>query len=186
MKKILLILITIIMISSCKKQDDTFFNISIISTNPTSLQEFQENIVVEIEFEHSKGFMGFYDPDYLSLEVKDSRLQNADYYHLIPLIPPDNELAIQGIIKLEIDSMQEELKILLIPKDPNDNKNIILEIRSGTGGDEAALFAADLYRMYVMYAEKQNLKMEIVNLSKFGGNKVIPIIQLRSSMFFHY
>ena len=48
--------------------------------------------------------MGFYDPDYLSLEVKDSRLLNADYYHLIPLNPPDNELEIKGIIKLEIDA----------------------------------------------------------------------------------
>ena len=72
-------------------------------------------------------------------------------------------------IKLQIDSMQEELKILLIPKDPNDNKNIILEIRSGTGGDEAALFAADLYRMYVMYAEKQNLKMEIMSIHENEG-----------------
>ena len=72
-------------------------------------------------------------------------------------------------IKLKIESMQEELKILLIPKDPNDNKNIILEIRSGTGGDEAALFAADLYRMYVMYAEKQNLKMEIMSLHENEG-----------------
>ena len=104
MKKILFILLSILLISSCKKEDNFLFNISLLSTSPTSLQEFQENIVVEIEFEHSKGFMGFYDPDYLSLEVKDSRLANADYYHLIPLNPPDNELEIKGIIKLEIDA----------------------------------------------------------------------------------
>tara|TARA_B100001094_G_C17952211_1_gene681137 strand:- start:436 stop:825 length:390 start_codon:yes stop_codon:yes gene_type:complete len=90
--------------SSCKKEDDSLFNISLLSTSPISLQEFQENIIVEIEFEHSEGFMGFYDPDYLSLEVKDSRLTNADYYHLIPLNPPDNELEIKGIIQLEIDA----------------------------------------------------------------------------------
>ncbi len=72
-------------------------------------------------------------------------------------------------IKLDIDQIQEELKILLIPKDPNDDKNIILEIRSGTGGDEAALFAADLYRMYVMYAEKQNLKMEVLSFNENEG-----------------
>ena len=82
----------------------SLFNISLLSTSPISLQEFQENIIVEIEFEHSEGFMGFYDPDYLSLEVKDSRLTNADYYHLIPLNPPDNELEIKGIIQLEIDA----------------------------------------------------------------------------------
>ena len=104
MKKILFILLSVLIISSCKKEDDSLFNISLLSTSPISLQEFQENIIVEIEYEHSKGFMGFYDPDYLSLEVKDSRLVNADYYHLIPLNPPDNELEIKGIIKLEIDA----------------------------------------------------------------------------------
>ena len=104
MKKTLFILLSVLIISSCKKEDDSLFNISLLSTSPISLQEFQENIIVEIEYEHSKGFMGFYDPDYLSLEVKDSRLSNADYYHLIPLNPPDYELEIKGIIKLEIDA----------------------------------------------------------------------------------
>ncbi len=104
MKKILFISLLVFIISSCKKEDDSLFNISLLSTSPISLQEFQENIIVEIEFEHSEGFMGFYDPDYLSLEVKDSRLTNADYYHLIPLNPPDNELEIKGIIQLEIDA----------------------------------------------------------------------------------
>ena len=104
MKKILYILLFISLISSCEKEDDYLFNISLLNTSPTSMQEFQENILVEIEYEHSKGFMGFYDPDYLSLEVKDSRLLNADYYHLIPLNPPNNELEIKGIIRLEIDS----------------------------------------------------------------------------------
>ena len=104
MKRILFILLSVLIISSCEKEDDSLFNISLLSTSPISLQEFQENIIVEIEYEHFKGFMGFYDPDYLSLEVKDSRLSNADYYHLIPLNPPDNELSIKGIIQLEIDA----------------------------------------------------------------------------------
>ena len=104
MKKILFVSLLVFIISSCKKEDDSLFNVSLLSTSPISLQEFQENIIVEIEFEHSEGFMGFYDPDYLSLEVKDSRLTNADYYHLIPLNPPDNELEIKGIIQLEIDA----------------------------------------------------------------------------------
>ncbi len=104
MKKILFVSLLVFIISSCKKEDNSLFNISLLSTSPISLQEFQENIIVEIEFEHSEGFMGFYDPDYLSLEVKDSRLTNADYYHLIPLNPPDNELEIKGIIQLEIDA----------------------------------------------------------------------------------
>ena len=104
MKKILFVSLLVFIISSCKKEDDSLFYISLLTTSPISLQEFQENIIVKIEFEHSEGFMGFYDPDYLSLEVKDSRLTNADYYHLIPLNPPDNELEIKGIIQLEIDA----------------------------------------------------------------------------------
>ena len=60
--------------------------------------------MVELEYEHSQGFIGFYDPDFLSLSVRDSRLSSPDYYHLIPLNPPDNELIIQGAIILEIDA----------------------------------------------------------------------------------
>jgi len=77
-------------------------------------------------------------------------------------------------IKTDIEHLGSELKILLIPKDPNDDKNTILEIRSGTGGDEAALFAADLYRMYMMYSEKQNLNTEILSFheNEGGGNGV--------------
>ena len=104
MRKIIFISLCLLIINSCKKKDDMFFNIVLLDTSPTSIQEFQENIVVEIEFEHSQGFLGFYDPDYLSLEVKDSRLNNPDYYHLIPLSPPDSELSIRGIINIEIDS----------------------------------------------------------------------------------
>ena len=64
--------------------------------------------------------------------------------------------------------LEQELKILLLPKDPNDDKNIMLEIRAGAGGDEAALFAAELYRMYIHYAESLNWKTEIISLSENG------------------
>ena len=64
--------------------------------------------------------------------------------------------------------LEQELKILLLPKDPNDDKNIMLEIRAGAGGDEAALFAAELYRMYVHYAESQNWKVEMINVNENG------------------
>ncbi len=70
--------------------------------------------------------------------------------------------------KENIERIEEELKILLLPKDPNDDKNVIVEIRGGAGGDEAALFAADLYRMYTMYAESKRWKTEIMNLSEIG------------------
>lgn len=66
------------------------------------------------------------------------------------------------------EELEQEIKILLLPKDPNDDKNIMLEIRAGAGGDEAALFAAELYRMYVHYAESQNWKVEMINVNENG------------------
>lgn len=70
--------------------------------------------------------------------------------------------------KQNIAKIEEELKILLLPKDPNDEKNVIVEIRQGAGGDEAALFAAELYRMYVMYAERNRWKVETLNINENG------------------
>jgi peptide chain release factor 1 len=70
--------------------------------------------------------------------------------------------------KKKIEQLEQELKILLLPKDPNDDKNIILEIRAGAGGDEAALFASELYRMYVNYAEAQRWKVELISVNENG------------------
>lgn len=70
--------------------------------------------------------------------------------------------------KENIATIEEELKILLLPKDPNDDKNVMVEIRGGAGGDEAALFAGDLFRMYSMYADAQRWKTEVLNLSEIG------------------
>ena len=80
------------------------------------------------------------------------------------------EIAREELPSLEIEKakLEGELKILLLPKDPNDDKNLILEIRAGTGGDEAALFASDLYRIYIRYAERRNWKYKIMNSSDTG------------------
>lgn len=67
-----------------------------------------------------------------------------------------------------LQTYEEELKLLLLPKDPNDHKNVIVEIRGGAGGDEAALFAGVLFRMYVRYAERNNWKVEIMNTNEIG------------------
>jgi len=71
-------------------------------------------------------------------------------------------------VQQRVEEIEEELKILLLPKDPNDNKNAIVEIRAGTGGDEAALFAGDLYRMYLKYAEAKTWKMEELSSNTIG------------------
>ena len=70
--------------------------------------------------------------------------------------------------KARIEELEKELKILLLPKDPNDDKNVIVEIRAGAGGDEAALFAAEIYRMYVHYAETKNWKIELLECEEIG------------------
>ena len=66
------------------------------------------------------------------------------------------------------EELEQEMKILLLPKDPNDEKNVIVEIRAGAGGDEAALFAAEIYRMYVHYAEGRRWKVETMNADEIG------------------
>ena len=71
-------------------------------------------------------------------------------------------------IEAKLPAAEEELKVLLIPKDPNDEKNVILEIRAGTGGDEATLFAAEILRMYARYAERQGWKMDVMEASDNG------------------
>ena len=70
--------------------------------------------------------------------------------------------------KKRVEELEQELKILLLPKDPNDEKNVIVEIRAGAGGDEAALFAAEIYRMYMHYAENQRWKVELVECEEIG------------------
>ncbi|MBE5868689.1 MAG: peptide chain release factor 1 [Lachnospiraceae bacterium] len=70
--------------------------------------------------------------------------------------------------KKRVEELEQELKILLLPKDPNDDKNVIVEIRAGAGGDEAALFAAEIYRMYVHYAEGRRWRVETMNVDEIG------------------
>ena len=92
------------------------------------------------------------------------------------------DVEMEELIKSDLEELEEKqaklkehLKILLLPKDPNDEKSVIVEIRAGTGGEEAALFAGDLFRMYSRYAEKQGWKAEIIdsNPTELGGYKEI-------------
>lgn len=88
------------------------------------------------------------------------------------------ELAQEEIKSLSerIPALEQEIKLMLIPKDPRDNKNVILEIRAGTGGDEAGLFAADLFRMYSKYAEAKRWKVEIMDSSPTGIGGIKEVI----------
>ena len=95
----------------------------------------------------------------------------------------DNDEELKELVKEEINDLknaltlqEEKLKILLIPKDPNDSKNIILEIRSGTGGDEAALFAGNLYRMYLRFSERNSWKSELMSINDNEGGGIKEVI----------
>jgi peptide chain release factor 1 len=93
----------------------------------------------------------------------------------------DKELSVMAELELSElaerrDKLEEEIKILLLPKDPNDNKNIIMEIRAGTGGEEAALFAGNLFRMYTRYAEIKGWHYELVDISNTGLGGIKEVV----------
>ena len=88
------------------------------------------------------------------------------------------QIAQEELIDLQAkkEKLEEKIKVLLLPKDPNDNKNLILEIRAGTGGDEAALFASDLFRIYIRYVERKNWKYKVLDSSDTGIGGVKEVI----------
>jgi peptide chain release factor 1 len=107
-------------------------------------------------------------------ERKKIAAELAGAQELLDTLPPSDELrpiAQQELESLRArrDAVEEEIRLLLLPKDPNDGKNVVLEIRAGTGGDEAALFAEELFRMYVRYSEGRGWKVEVIDRSDSGG-----------------
>ncbi len=106
--------------------------------------------------------------------------QDAEAARELMSDPDFKELAQEELeqSKAEMERLEGELKLLLLPRDPNDSRNVIMEIRGGAGGEEAALFAADLYRMYSMYADRRGWKTDIVNLNEteLGGIKEISFL----------
>ena len=110
---------------------------------------------------------------------------NQDIEDSLMMLDEENDPDMREMLKEELNSaktrvseLEEELKILLLPKDPNDDKNVIVEIRAGAGGDEAALFAAEIYRMYQHYAETKNWKTEIMECDDtgIGGMKSVTFM----------
>ena len=114
-------------------------------------------------------------------EYKKAKTELADAKEILEEGDEEmRELAKMEIGELEetIENQEEELKILLLPKDPNDEKNVILEVRAGTGGEEAALFGADLLRMYTRYAERNRWKTELIDINDTGMGGIKEAIML--------
>lgn len=141
----------------------------------------QPDIVTDME-KYGKLNKEYKDLEKIVVKYKEyteakSNLDNAKEVLSNEKDPEFREMAKVEIDELEpqIEKLEEELKIMLIPKDPNDSKNVILEIRAGTGGDEASIFAGDLFRMYKSYAEDQNWTFSVLNFSEgsAGGYKEI-------------
>lgn len=120
-----------------------------------------EDIVLKFR-EYKKVKQAMTEADELMQDPEMKELAEAEYYEAKESLP----------------KIEEELKILLIPKDPDDDKNIMCEIRAGAGGEEAALFAGTLFRMYTMYAEKRHWKLEVLNENEtgLGGYKEISFM----------
>jgi peptide chain release factor 1 len=108
-------------------------------------------------------------------KYEEYRKAKADLADAKEIVENESDEELRDLAKMEVSELEEsiekledELKVLLLPKDPNDEKNVILEIRAGTGGDEAALFGADLLRMYTRYAERHRWKTELMDLNDTG------------------
>jgi peptide chain release factor 1 len=106
---------------------------------------------------------------------KEYKQQNQNIEDSLAMLEEETDEEMRELAKEElndskarVEELEQELKILLLPKDPNDDKNVIVEIRAGAGGDEAALFAAEIYRMYVHYAESQRWKVETMDVEEIG------------------
>jgi len=108
-------------------------------------------------------------------KARKYRQAMKSYEEARALLDSEQEAELKSLAEMElaelgpqIENLESEIKALLIPKDPRDDKNVFVEIRAGAGGDEAALFAADLFRMYARYADRQNWKSEILSESAIG------------------
>ena len=122
-------------------------------------------------------------------EIEEVVEKYREYKNLVKTIEDLKEMLndkeMHDLAQMELDeardkmpNIEEELKFLLVPKDPNDDKNVIVEIRGGAGGEESSLFAGDLFRMYTMYAERKRWKMEVLNLNEteLGGIKEVTFM----------
>jgi peptide chain release factor 1 len=136
-----------------------------VATDPARLQEYGRE---RAELEEVVGA-------WLDLKRTDAQIEEAE---LLTADPEMAELAADELRELRErrDALTSRIRLLLVPKDPNDEKNVIVEIRAGTGGDEAALFAADLFRMYTRYAERNRWKTEVLSATETDGGGFREII----------
>ena len=150
-----------------------FKEVEQLIVQPDAMSDMKEYTKLNQEYRALEKIVVKADTWFLALE----NLKNAK-----TILSTEKDEEFRALAKAEIETLESEierldgvLKMLLIPQDPDDNKNVILEIRAGTGGDEASLFAGDLFRMYRQFAEQQKWKLETISFSEgtVGGFKEI-------------
>lgn len=139
------------------------------------LNELAEPTIASNQERYRKLMKEEADLSELVMTYKEYKAANDGIESSLMMLEEETEEEMKELAKEELNDckekaaiMEQKLKILLLPKDPNDDKNVIVEIRSGAGGDEAALFAAEIYRMYVHYAEGRGWKVELMEVEEIG------------------
>ena len=157
------------MIDKLKKVISNYNELATSMSQPNAMNDMKKFTELAREYrsmeelvENAKKYLN----DYKQL-LEDEEILNGDDDELKMLV--NEEIA---DLRASLDKQEKKLKIMLIPKDPNDNKNIILEIRSGTGGDEAALFAGNLYRMYLRFTERNGWQSDIMSMHENEGGGI--------------
>ncbi|MEE0775995.1 MAG: PCRF domain-containing protein, partial [Bacillota bacterium] len=150
-----------------KKYDE----LSLLISDPEVINdqaEWQKHIKAHAELEDVVNGYRQYKSLQRELEGAEELLGEEDDEEMLEMAKAE-----AADLEEKMAALEQELKIMLLPKDPNDSKNVIMEIRAGTGGEEAALFANDLFKMYSRYVEKQGWKLEIMNgnFTDIGGVK---------------
>tara|TARA_B100000945_G_C20423352_1_gene619157 strand:- start:3344 stop:4405 length:1062 start_codon:yes stop_codon:yes gene_type:complete len=157
------------MIDKLKKVISNYNELAKLMSQPNAMNDMKKFTELAREYrgmeelvENAKKYLN----DYKQL-LEDKEILNSDDDELKILVHEEID-----DLRASLDKQEKKLKIMLIPKDPNDNKNIILEIRSGTGGDEAALFAGDLYRMYLRFTERSGWQSDIMSMHENEGGGI--------------
>lgn len=165
------------MFANLEEVVDRFYEVESHLSDPAVISDQKRYRELTKEHADLSGIVAVYGKyKQVCTDIEDNRelLQDSD--------PEMKELAKAelSILEAERTELESELRLLLLPKDPNDEKNIILEIRAGTGGDEAALFSADLFRMYNRYADRNRWKVEMMSVSETDGGGFKEVVALIS------
>ena len=161
------------MVEKLKLVENRFAELSELIIQPDIISDQKKYIQISKEYKDLKKIID-------KGEVYKNLIANKSEAQEIISIEKDHEMIEMAKMQLEefeaeIPKIEEDLKVLLIPKDPDDSKNVVVEIRAGTGGDEASIFAGDLYRMYTKFSESRNWSVNLVDLNEgtSGGFKEI-------------